>query len=281
MLGDEVEWKSLADFPGVGEVVEDGATFAENARKKALGYAQATGLWTLADDSGLVVDALGGAPGVNSARFSGDKPKGVDRKVIDRRNWEKLLSLLQGVPNEKRTARFVCCLCLAGPGGGPHRNSGQRRRAHHRRSPPARAGSGTTRSFFVPQLGRTVAQLGDEEKNAVSHRGNAMKKLKPLLERASESRSRTARLNSKHEIRISCFRRAFFPVMSYPSQNTEQNPQRPVLTVWRMDVVCDGRLPQGRVSGSEAYLPPLGQSAVDLGSSGRYTIGSMRGFGAS
>ena len=115
MLGFEVQWKSLADFPGVGEVEEDGATFAENARKKALGYAQATGLWTLADDSGLVVDALGGA-GVNSARFSGDKPKGVDRKVIDRRNWEKLLSLLKGVPAEQRTARFMCCLCLASPG---------------------------------------------------------------------------------------------------------------------------------------------------------------------
>ena len=68
MLGEGVEWKSLADFPGVGEVKEDGATFAENARKKAMGYAQVTGLWTLADDSGLVVDALGGAPGVNSAK---------------------------------------------------------------------------------------------------------------------------------------------------------------------------------------------------------------------
>src|SRR5512146_2475144 len=115
LLGEQVEWKSLADFPGVPEVKEDGATFAENARKKALGYAQATGLWTLADDSGLVVDALGGAPGVNSARFSGDRPKEGDRKLLDRRNTEKLLALLQDVPAEKRTARFVCCLCLASP----------------------------------------------------------------------------------------------------------------------------------------------------------------------
>jgi XTP/dITP diphosphohydrolase len=115
LLGEGVEWKSLADFPGVEEVKEDGTTFAENARKKALGYAEATGLWTLADDSGLVVDALGGAPGVNSARFSGARAKGADRKVVDRRNMEKLLSLLEGVPKEKRTARFTCSLCLASP----------------------------------------------------------------------------------------------------------------------------------------------------------------------
>ncbi len=181
MLGDEVEWKSLADFPGVGEVVEDGATFAENARKKALGYARATGLWTLADDSGLVVDALGGAPGVNSARFSGDKPKGVDRKVIDRRNWEKLLRLLKDVPQEKRTARFVCCLCLASPEEVLIETQGSVEGVITT-EPAGAGGFGYDPVFFVPELGKTVAQLGDEEKNAVSHRGNAMKKLKPLLE---------------------------------------------------------------------------------------------------
>lgn len=182
MLGDEVEWKSLADFPGVGEVKEDGATFAENARKKATGYARATGLWTLADDSGLVVDALGGAPGVNSARFSGDKPKGVDRKVIDRRNWEKLLLLLEGVSPAKRTARFVCCLCLAGPEEVLIETQGTVE-GLITEEPAGVGGFGYDPVFLVPQLGRTVAQLGDDEKNAVSHRGNAMKKLKPLLER--------------------------------------------------------------------------------------------------
>ena len=73
MLDADVEWMSLEDFPDIPEVIEDGKTFAENARKKALGYAKATGLWTIADDSGLVIDALGGAPGINSARFSGEK----------------------------------------------------------------------------------------------------------------------------------------------------------------------------------------------------------------
>ena len=180
MLGDEVQWKSLADFPGVGEVKEDGATFAENARKKALGYARATGLWTLADDSGLVVDALGGAPGVNSARFSGARAEGADRKVVDRRNMEKVLSLLQGVPREKRTARFVCCLCLAGPERVLVETRGTLE-GIITEEPAGAGGFGYDPVFLVPQLGKTVAELGDQEKNAISHRGNAMRQFKPLL----------------------------------------------------------------------------------------------------
>jgi len=181
MLDFDVDFKSLADFPGVEEVKEDGATFAENARKKALGYAQATGLWTLADDSGLVVDALGGAPGVNSARFSGDKPKGVDRHVIDRRNWEKLLSLMEGVAAEKRTARFICCLCLASPQEVLIETRGTVE-GLITTEPAGEGGFGYDPVFLVPQLGRTVAQIGDDQKNVISHRGNAMAKLKPLLE---------------------------------------------------------------------------------------------------
>jgi XTP/dITP diphosphohydrolase len=180
LLGDGVQWKSLADFPDVEEVKEDGATFAENAREKAFGYARATGLWTLADDSGLVVDALGGAPGVNSARFSGDRAKGVDRHVIDRRNWEKLLSLLKGVPSEKRTARFVCCLCLASPDEVLIETQGTVE-GLITAEPAGAGGFGYDPVFLVPQFGRTVAQLGDDEKNALSHRGNAMRKFKPLL----------------------------------------------------------------------------------------------------
>jgi XTP/dITP diphosphohydrolase len=180
LLGGQVEWKSLADFPGVPEVKEDGATFAENARKKAVGYAQATGLWTLADDSGLVVDALGGAPGVNSARFSGDRPEGAERKLLDRRNMEKLLSLLQDVPPEKRTARFVCCLCLADPEKVLLETRGTLE-GLIADEPAGTGGFGYDPVFFVPQLGKTVAQLGAEEKNAISHRGNAMRALKPQL----------------------------------------------------------------------------------------------------
>ncbi len=185
LLGDEVEWKSLADFPGVGEVKEDGATFAENARKKAMSYAQATGLWTLADDSGLEVDALGGAPGVNSARFSGARAQGADRKVIDRRNMEKLLSLLRGVPREQRTARFTCCLCLASPEKVLIETRGTLE-GLITEEPAGTGGFGYDPVFLVPQLGKTVAQLGEEEKNVISHRGNAMRKLKPLLTKLLE-----------------------------------------------------------------------------------------------
>jgi XTP/dITP diphosphohydrolase len=180
MLGTDIEWKTLADFPGLGDVEEDGATFEENARKKATEYAKATGLWTLADDSGLVVDALDGAPGVKSARFSGPFPAGADRKTIDRQNIAKLLRLLEGVPKERRTARFVCCLCLTEPG---------RVRVEVRGTvegviidkPLGDNGFGYDPVFFVPSLGKTVAQLPDEHKNAISHRGNAIRKLKPLL----------------------------------------------------------------------------------------------------
>ena len=192
MLGGEVQWKSLADFPGAGEVKEDGATFAENARKKATGYAGATGLWTLADDSGLVVDALGGAPGVNSARFSGERPKGADRKLLDRRNMEKVLSLLQGVPTEKRTARFVCCLCLASPERILIETQGTLEGVIID-EPAGTGGFGYDPVFYVPQLGQTVAQLGEQEKNAISHRGNALRKLRPLLDQLLSSRDEQRR----------------------------------------------------------------------------------------
>jgi XTP/dITP diphosphohydrolase len=186
LLGTEVDWKSLADFPEIGEVTEDGATFAENACKKALGYAQATGLWTLADDSGLVVDVLGGAPGVNSARFSGARAQGADRKVVDRRNMEKLLSLLQGVPRDKRTARFVCCLCLASPEKVLIETRGTLEGVITE-EPSGTGGFGYDPVVLVPSLGKTVAELGEEEKNAISHRGNAMRKLKPLLQELLKS----------------------------------------------------------------------------------------------
>ena len=181
MLEADVRWLGLSDLPPMAEIAEDGTTFAENARKKALGYAKVTGLWTLADDSGLVVDALGGGPGVKSARFSGEKPKDADRTLIDHRNIAKTLELLKGVPEEKRTARFVCRLCLASPeqvlietegileGLITDREIGQN-------------GFGYDPIFFVPCLNKTVAQLTGEEKNAISHRGNAIRKLKPLLD---------------------------------------------------------------------------------------------------
>lgn len=179
MLDLDVELAGLSDFPNVNEVKEDGETFAENARKKAVGYAKQTGLWTLADDSGLVVDALGGQPGVKSARFSGAKDK--ERTLLDHKNMAKVLKLLEGTPKEKRTARFVCCLCLANPETVLIETEGKLEGVIAEEE-AGENGFGYDPIFFVPKLGKSVAQLSREEKNVISHRGEAIRKLKPLLE---------------------------------------------------------------------------------------------------
>ncbi|UCG47348.1 MAG: RdgB/HAM1 family non-canonical purine NTP pyrophosphatase [Phycisphaerales bacterium] len=178
MLGRDVRWVSLADFPGIEEIAEDGPTFAENARKKALGYARATGLWTIADDSGLMVNALGGAPGVKSARFSGEKE--TDRGLLDHKNMAKLLKLLKAVPSQKRTARFVCRLCLASPEKVLIETEGTLE-GIIAQSEIGTNGFGYDPVFFVPEMKKTVAQLSPGQKNAISHRGRAIAKLKPLL----------------------------------------------------------------------------------------------------
>jgi len=181
MLDADVQWLDLSDFPDIAEIEEDGSTFAENAHKKALGYAITTGLWTIADDSGLVVDALGGAPGVKSARFSGEKSKNDDGTLIDHRNIAKVLELLEDVPKEKRTARFFCCLCLASPERILIETEGTLEGLITNRE-IGNNGFGYDPIFFVPHLNKTVAQLTPEEKNAISHRGNAIRKFKHLLE---------------------------------------------------------------------------------------------------
>jgi len=181
MLGDDVHWLTLEDVEEIDEIAEDGATFAANARKKALGYAKAADLWTIADDSGLVVDALDGAPGVKSARFSGEKLEGDERTLIDHRNIAKVLELLQGVPENKRTARFICSLCLASPENVLIETEGTLEGLITKEE-AGENGFGYDPIFFVPRLNKTVAQLAGEQKNAISHRGNAIRKLTPLLE---------------------------------------------------------------------------------------------------
>jgi XTP/dITP diphosphohydrolase len=185
-LGTEIQWLNLSDFDNIAEVEEDGRTFAENARKKATGYAKATGLWTIADDSGLMVDALDGAPGVKSARFSGEKLKEPDRTLIDHRNIAKVLELLKGVPEKLRTARFACCLCLASPDKVLIETEGTLEGLIADRE-IGENGFGYDPVFFVPHLNKTVAQLTAEEKNSISHRGNAIRKLKPQLEQLLRS----------------------------------------------------------------------------------------------
>ena len=175
-LDADIEWLNLSDFDNLSEIEEDGSTFAENARKKALGYAKAAGYWTIADDSGLLVNALDGAPGVKSSRFSGDKEKGLDRTLIDRRNIEKVLELLKDVPKEKRTAKFVCCLCLASPEKVLIETQGTLK-GLIAESPIGESGFGYDPLFFVPDEGCSAAELPAHLKNRLSHRGQALQKL--------------------------------------------------------------------------------------------------------
>ena len=179
-LAGRIAWLSLRDFSEVPEVEEDGATFADNTRKKAIGYAAATGLWTLADDSGLVIDALDGAPGVLSARFAAEECSAGDRKTIDRANYEKALRLLSNVPDKQRTARFVCHLCLAGPDEIQLEVTGSVEGVITR-APIGESGFGYDPVFYIPALGKTAAQLDPDEKNRISHRGRAIAALLPRL----------------------------------------------------------------------------------------------------
>jgi XTP/dITP diphosphohydrolase len=126
-----------------------------------------------------MVDALNGQPGVKSARFSGTKD--ANRGLIDHKNMAKVLKLLEGVPKEKRTARFMCCLCLATPEKVFIETSGKLEGLIIDK-PMGENGFGYDPIFFVPESNKTVAQMTSEEKNAISHRGNAIRSLKHSLE---------------------------------------------------------------------------------------------------
>jgi XTP/dITP diphosphohydrolase len=161
-----------ADMKLVMDVDEDGQTFAANAEKKARAFAKATGLWSLADDSGLCVDALGGAPGIRSARYA----PGTDQ---DR--CEKLLAALKDVPDSKRQAHFACVLCLCSPEREVFFEEG-RCDGEIARQLSGTAGFGYDPVFFVPSLEKTMAELTPEQKNRLSHRGLAFSRLRPRLE---------------------------------------------------------------------------------------------------
>jgi XTP/dITP diphosphohydrolase len=173
LVGDAVEVLALSDLPPVPEPVEDGATFEENAEKKARAYADATGLPALADDSGLCVDALGGRPGVHSARYA---------EGSDKARYEKLLGELSGVPDDERTAAFMCALCLALPRGGRAVIEVGRCEGRIGHEPRGSHGFGYDPVFVLPQReGRTLAELTSEEKSGLSHRGVAFRKMRPHL----------------------------------------------------------------------------------------------------
>lgn len=170
---------SLADFPRLPEIPEEGATFAENAAAKATAVARLTGHSALADDSGLMVDALNGAPGVFSARYAQDRT--APRPPTDADNWGKLLDELKNVPWEARGARFVCELALATPGGRLLTARGECAGVIAF-EPQGDTGFGYDPVFWVPEYGATMAQLGPEIKNKISHRAQALAAFKTLLQ---------------------------------------------------------------------------------------------------
>jgi XTP/dITP diphosphohydrolase len=160
-------WEVRPAPAGVADVAENGATFAENARVKALAVAAAVGGVALADDSGLVVDALDGAPGVRSRRWAGENATDADRIAC-------LLDAMAGVDEPGRNARFVCSVCIAGPAGVLFEGSGSVE-GRIARTPRGSNGFGYDPVFLVEDGAETMAELDENRKNAVSHRGRAMR----------------------------------------------------------------------------------------------------------
>lgn len=168
-----VEICSLEDVPGLWTLEETGATFCENALQKARVAAQFSGLLTLADDSGLEVDALGGQPGIYSARFAGEQ-------ADDAQNNAKLLQLMQGLAPEKRTARFICCLAVVSPDGREKTILG-RCEGYILQELRGSGGFGYDPLFYLPALKKTFAELTLEEKEKISHRGRALRSAAAIL----------------------------------------------------------------------------------------------------
>jgi XTP/dITP diphosphohydrolase len=171
ILGPHVPLTSLQDFPDIPEIVEDGDTYEANACKKAVSVARATGRAAIADDSGLEVDALGGAPGVRSARFAGEQ-------ATDDDNNAKLLGLLEG--KKKRTARFRCVIAVATPEGTVRTVQGDSA-GLILEAPRGSRGFGYDPLFLVPEKNQTFAELPPEEKHLISHRGRALRAARPLI----------------------------------------------------------------------------------------------------
>jgi XTP/dITP diphosphohydrolase len=165
-----VEWTSLDDFPNAAEVEETGATFEENARLKAAGYALRTGLWTLADDSGLEVEALGGAPGVVSARYGGSETSFPEKIRL-------LLNEVERSGSASRTARFVCSMAVSDSRGHILFAAEGECRGTLADEPRGERGFGYD-PIFVPEGHRmTFGELPDETKRAISHRRRAADKI--------------------------------------------------------------------------------------------------------
>ena len=165
--------RSLDDFPEIGEIEENGSTFEENALIKARKVASVTGLPSLADDSGLMVDALSGAPGIYSARFGNDIST-LPGETRDQRNTRKLLKLMENVPASERACQFVTAMACALPGG-PELVTRGEWRGRLLFEPQGQNGFGYDPVFFDLELEKAAAELDSAEKNARSHRGKALR----------------------------------------------------------------------------------------------------------
>jgi len=171
-----IEVVSIADFANLRSVSEDGLTFEDNARKKAEQHSLAApGEIVLADDSGLEIDALHGAPGVHSARYAADEPHKADENTDDDANNARVLRELAGVPREKRTGRFVCLIAAARDGETLATFRGTAEGIILDRL-QGTGGFGYDPMFYFPQIQKTFAQLTAEEKAGYSHRGAAFRK---------------------------------------------------------------------------------------------------------
>ncbi|NOS83160.1 MAG: XTP/dITP diphosphatase [Nitrospira sp.] len=174
LLGDlGITIRTLDEFPDAPDVVEDGETCEANAIKKARAIAEFTGLPAVADDTGLEVDALGGRPGVYAARYAGEDATYED-------NCRKLLRELAGVPCERRTARFLTVAAIALPSDGVQVAHGTLNGVIAEEASGA-LGFGYDPVFFVPELGKTLAQLSAGQKNTISHRAKAFCKMREIL----------------------------------------------------------------------------------------------------
>ena len=173
LRGLDIDILSCDAFPGCPDVVEDGTTFADNALKKACAIARHTGHITIADDSGLEVDALGGLPGIYSARFAGEP-------TDDRRNNEKLLAELARVPDEKRSAQFICVIAIVDGRGREKVVEGIYRGVIIRNFKGVQ-GFGYDPLFMDTESGLTFAEMEAGCKNSISHRGRAIQELKKIL----------------------------------------------------------------------------------------------------
>lgn len=175
LAGVQVELLSLLDFPGLSQIEEKENSFEENARCKALAAARATGLWAISDDSGLEVDALGGAPGVLSSRFAG-------AEASDEDNNQKLLAALKGVAYNCRRARYRCVVALV-DARRVLLTAGGSVEGVILPAPRGRGGFGYDPLFYYPPFGKTFAEISAARKHQVSHRGKALRLLRKRLER--------------------------------------------------------------------------------------------------